>query len=37
MGKFKHLKDDNLAALQGMVDKRYRILQALCGEMEKAA
>jgi pyruvate/2-oxoacid:ferredoxin oxidoreductase beta subunit len=37
MGKFKHLHEDDLATLQGMVDKRYRILNALCGSMEKAA
>jgi pyruvate/2-oxoacid:ferredoxin oxidoreductase beta subunit len=37
MGKFKHMNDDNRATLQGMVDKRYAILQKLCGNMEKAA
>jgi pyruvate ferredoxin oxidoreductase beta subunit/phenylglyoxylate dehydrogenase beta subunit len=36
MGKFKHLTEDNLATFQSMVDKRYRVLQALCGSMEKA-
>lgn len=30
LGKFKHLKEDELAILQGQVDKRFRDLQALC-------
>jgi pyruvate/2-oxoacid:ferredoxin oxidoreductase beta subunit len=37
MGKFKHLKDDDLAALQSMVDNRYARLQALCGGLGQAA
>jgi len=30
IGKFKHLEEDKLTVLQGMVDKRFRILEALC-------
>jgi pyruvate/2-oxoacid:ferredoxin oxidoreductase beta subunit len=30
LGKFKHLRDENLAILQGQVDKRFKALQALC-------
>jgi len=30
LGKFRHLKEDELAILQGQVDKRLRALQALC-------
>ncbi|MGD9210568.1 MAG: thiamine pyrophosphate-dependent enzyme [Desulfobacteraceae bacterium] len=37
MGKFKHLKEEDLAILQGMVDKRFNILQALCAGAPKAA
>jgi pyruvate/2-oxoacid:ferredoxin oxidoreductase beta subunit len=31
LGKFRHLKGEELAVLQGMVDKRFQVLQALCG------
>jgi pyruvate/2-oxoacid:ferredoxin oxidoreductase beta subunit len=31
LGKFKHLSGEGLAVLQGQVDQRFRILQALCG------
>jgi pyruvate/2-oxoacid:ferredoxin oxidoreductase beta subunit len=30
LGKFKHLREENLAILQGQLDKRFRALQALC-------
>ncbi len=30
LGKYKHLKDENMAILQHQVDKRYNTLQALC-------
>jgi pyruvate ferredoxin oxidoreductase beta subunit/phenylglyoxylate dehydrogenase beta subunit len=32
LGKYKHLRDDDLAVLQGQVDYRYKVLQALCGD-----
>ena len=32
VGKFKHLREDDLAVLQGQVDHRFRMLQALCAE-----
>jgi hypothetical protein len=31
LGKFKHLADDQIASLQAMVDKRYQLVQTLCG------
>ncbi len=37
MGKFKHLGSEELAVLQGMVDKRFGIVQALCAASQKAA
>jgi pyruvate ferredoxin oxidoreductase beta subunit/phenylglyoxylate dehydrogenase beta subunit len=37
MGKFKHLNDDNLQTLQGMVDKRNRTIQALCNATARQA
>ncbi len=30
VGKFKHLKPEQVAILQGQVDQRFRMLQALC-------
>ena len=30
LGKFKHLRDEELAILQGQVDHRFKVLQALC-------
>jgi pyruvate ferredoxin oxidoreductase beta subunit/phenylglyoxylate dehydrogenase beta subunit len=30
VGKFKHMKPDELAVLQAQVDQRFRVLQALC-------
>jgi pyruvate/2-oxoacid:ferredoxin oxidoreductase beta subunit len=30
IGKFKHLKDEDIDVLQGQVDKRFSILKALC-------
>jgi pyruvate/2-oxoacid:ferredoxin oxidoreductase beta subunit len=30
VGKFKHLGEDDLAVLQGQVDHRFKVLQALC-------
>jgi pyruvate/2-oxoacid:ferredoxin oxidoreductase beta subunit len=30
LGKFKHLGDEDLALLQGQVDKRFKVIQALC-------
>ena len=30
LGKFKHLREDDLAVLQGQADHRFRVLQALC-------
>jgi len=30
LGKFKHLQADQIAALQGQVDKRYRLVRTLC-------
>jgi pyruvate/2-oxoacid:ferredoxin oxidoreductase beta subunit len=35
LGKFKHLTDENLQILQGMVDKRQRTIDALCAMSEK--
>jgi pyruvate/2-oxoacid:ferredoxin oxidoreductase beta subunit len=37
MGKFKHMDENHLVTLQGMVDKRYEILQKLCGDIDRAA
>lgn len=34
LGKFKHLSEDQLAILQGHVDKHYAVLQALAGAGE---
>lgn len=34
LGKFKHLKEDQLAILQGQVDKRFKVLQALAEASE---
>ena len=31
LGKFKHLADDQVASLQAMVNKRYQVVQSLCG------
>jgi pyruvate/2-oxoacid:ferredoxin oxidoreductase beta subunit len=31
LGKFKHLREDQLAILQGQVDKRFEVLRALAG------
>ncbi len=31
IGKYKHLNEEDLAHLQGQVDKRLRVLDALCG------
>ncbi|GAB6143287.1 thiamine pyrophosphate-dependent enzyme [Desulfocicer niacini] len=33
LGKYKHLNDENMAILQGQVDKRYNTLKALCDGM----
>jgi pyruvate ferredoxin oxidoreductase beta subunit/phenylglyoxylate dehydrogenase beta subunit len=30
LGKFRHMKPEELAVLQGQVDQRFRVLQALC-------
>jgi hypothetical protein len=30
IGKFKHMKDENLGVLQGQVDKRFKVLHSLC-------
>jgi pyruvate/2-oxoacid:ferredoxin oxidoreductase beta subunit len=37
MGKFKHMRSEELAVLQKMVDKRFNIVQALCEATQKAA
>ncbi len=34
LGKFKHLKQDELASLQGLVDHRFRVVKALCDSFE---
>lgn len=34
IGKFSHMKDDDLAVLQQQVDRRYNIVKALCGMPE---
>jgi pyruvate/2-oxoacid:ferredoxin oxidoreductase beta subunit len=34
VGKFKHLKGEELAVLQAQVDHRFRVLQALCAGAE---
>ncbi|MFC1890975.1 thiamine pyrophosphate-dependent enzyme [Thermodesulfobacteriota bacterium] len=34
LGKYKHITDDNLEILQQMVNKRYKILQTLCGDVD---
>lgn len=34
LGKYKHLNDANQAILQSQVDKRYKVLQALCAGSE---
>jgi len=31
LGKFRHLDDGQIAALQNQVDKRFKIVQSLCG------
>ena len=30
LGKYRHLNEENMAILQGQVNKRYKTLQALC-------
>ena len=37
LGKFKHLRDEDLAILQGQVDQRFRVLQALCAAPSRAS
>ena len=36
LGKFKHLTQDQLVALQAQVDKRFHVLQSLCAGDEEA-
>ncbi len=34
LGKYRHLNEENMAILQGQVNKRYKTLQALCNGSE---